>query len=1124
MINKAVTLIIFIMLLAIIPKFAIAQFSVNQLHGHQNYLYSGLHSGNQIRTTFFNTSYLGDVSPDDFPAEWPINSGQIYLGRLVMFVGSEVKDTDGQIIHITSEGTSGDPNWSESDDQGILQSFLPLPGFCNDEEQKVAMSQWEESWPEYWPDKMDDATDPGWAGLWNGYFGKNVQNADQESYYVADDYQNDEWSYYPDSTDLDRRGLGVRATCRGFQWSSVLVEDILFLLYDIKNVGTRNHEKFNFGIMSGPNIGRREGGGRDSADDGGSFDLQEDLGWHWDADNIGDGGFTPVGLLGFAFFESPGNPFDGIDNDGDALDGPGPVITEDFFKPKLINSGDQIVLIDYQTFERTVTEMPANGVTIIYNKNPYHFAANVEYEEIPNNLIDDNLNGIIDENNGSVLIEDTEEIRSYLYLGMKYVDYFTGEGKNNELLDEKRDDGIDNDGDWDVNVDDVGLDGVARTGDFGENDGQPTSGRGTDLPGEPHIDKTDIDESDMIGLTAFNLYVWPENQLDEDEALWEGIRPGFLDRTAFFGDTDALMGSGYFPLKSQQIERFSMAMVMGVDEGDLLRNKNWAATTYHENYNFSKAPVLPTLTAIPGDKKVTLLWDDLAEKSFDPITGYDFEGYRVYRSTDPGFTDMKAITDAYGSISYREPIAQFDLDNDIEGLAAIHINGVHFYLGNNTGLSHSFVDTTVNNGQLYYYAVSSYDQGSDSLGIAPTECAKYIAVSKDGVVDKGKNVAVVRPEAPAAGYIPADFDLSQIKRLPGTVTSGIITYEIVNPADIKADNTYRITFNDTTLQNLNYPATKNFNFVNVTTGDTLLKESTLFQDGEKLPLMDGFILSFYNNPEMLGLNENNSGWSRTGIYPFRVSPFNLLKQPVELMAADFKIIFGEVGVDTSTTYYRGSTELPAIPVNFTILNTSLHEKVKFAFREQDAVSGEEGKFTYRTDRIRGDEIILMTSDSLHASWQISFTNSGTDTLQPGTGDTLKLIFDKPFLSHDVFEFTTKSEKLDNGLAKENLDQIRVVPNPYIVSNSWEPQNPYSSGRGPRELHFIHLPTKCTIRIFNIRGQLIRELEHDKPDITDGTEIWDMLSKDLLEISYGIYVYHINALGLGEKIGKFAIIK
>jgi hypothetical protein len=73
------------------------------------------------------------------------------------------------------------------------------------------------------------------------------------------------------------------------------------------------------------------------------------------------------------------------------------------------------------------------------------------------------------------------------------------------------------------------------------------------------------------------------------------------------------------------------------------------------------------------------------------------------------------------------------------------------------------------------------------------------------------------------------------------------------------------------------------------------------------------------------------------------------------------------------------------------------------------------------------------------------------------------------------------------------------------------------------LHFIHLPAKCTIRIFNIRGQLINTLENDAA-INDGTYIWNMLSKDNLEISYGIYIYHVQAEGIGEKIGKFVVLK
>ena len=237
------------------------------------------------------------------------------------------------------------------------------------------------------------------------------------------------------------------------------------------------------------------------------------------------------------------------------------------------------------------------------------------------------------------------------------------------------------------------------------------------------------------------------------------------------------------------------------------------------------------------------------------------------------------------------------------------------------------------------------------------------------------------------------------------------------------------------------------------------------------------------------------------------------------------MIIGEVGIDNSTEFVDGKTEYPSIPVNFTIMNKTLNEKVKFAFRERDALAGEEGKFTCRSDKFSSDEIIFLTSDSLYPGWQLNMTKgSFPNPVQPEPGDTLKLTFDKPFLSHDVFEFTVNADKVDKNLAKEQMDKIKVVPNPYVVTNSWEPLNPYVNGRGPREIHFTHLPKKCTIKIFNLRGQLVRELEHDTPFVASGTEIWDMQTKDFLDISYGVYIYHVEAEGVGQKTGKFAVIK
>ena len=140
-----------------------------------------------------------------------------------------------------------------------------------------------------------------------------------------------------------------------------------------------------------------------------------------------------------------------------------------------------------------------------------------------------------------------------------------------------------------------------------------------------------------------------------------------------------------------------------------------------------------------------------------------------------------------------------------------------------------------------------------------------------------------------------------------------------------------------------------------------------------------------------------------------------------------------------------------------------------------------------------------------------------------TGDTAFIYTKKPFTSRDTYQFTVLSDSIDTRQAKSDMDRIRVVPNPYIVAATWEPTNPYNSGRGPQEIHFIHLPRQCTIRIYTVNGERVAQIEHNSAN-RDGTAVWNLLTLDNLAASYGIYIYHIEAPGLGEKIGKFAIIK
>ncbi len=1112
--------------LFVIPAMTAVYGQMEGLHGDFAEMKNGLHAGNLFRTTFYNDGTFGAVTrPPDIAGEWPINSGHIYMIDGNTFVGSEVLDINNEVKQIVSTVRSCAISHSSGDQSpdGDWWTFLPLPGFADPDGQNIAMSKWKDAWPASWPDKFEDPVDPGWPGSWNGYFGKNIFNADEESYFVSDDYQNQEFKFYPDAADSSRRGLGMRMYCRGFQWSNALVEDALFVLYDLENIGTHEHDKMVFAYKFGNNMGDTMTGG-DGGDDMGAYDKDEDVAYLYDYDDIGAGGWTPVGFFGGAFLESPGNFYDGIDNDGDGAMGPGKVITKEMFEPITLNVGMPIVVTDYKTFERTVIDMPNDTVKIQYQDLVYKFWPGKVMEEIPGNLVDDNLNGVIDENAGATIGEDGAGIKTYLYVGLKCIDYFTGEGLENILLDEQRDDGIDNDGDWNPATDDVGADGVDNTGDLGEGDGKPTNG-------EPHIDKTDIDETDMIGLTSFTLYYWPDIPHYEDELVWENIVPGRFDDLLENTNVELLYGSGYFPMKPGGIERFSMGILCGINIDDFLTNKKWIAQAYNENYNFSKAPLIPVVEAIPGDNMVTLVWDDAAEYSEDPISGFDFEGYRIYRSTDPGFNDMIPITDGRGSVTYRVPLKQFDLDNEYSGYAPVHVKGIKYWLGDNTGIVNTWTDSTAKNGNTYYYAVTSYDHGMPEGGIAPTECSKFISVATSGEISKGTNVVIARPEAPSAGFVTAN--LENVELLPGGTATGSLGYEIVNPRTLKDKNTYRVVFQDTLeeIGNLLYPVTKNISVINVTDAarpDTVIDHSEDIAPGQALPVVDGFKLVLQNDATM-EVDTARSGWNRSDIYGYLVEPFKYSRTYGVPNAADYRIEFGEIGIDTSVYAEISKTRsLDPVPVNFKVTNLTTGKEIDFALWEKDELDGETGKFTAFTDRTRTDQIIFIEpdkNDSLVFGWQFELDNATNDTLHnnPEAGDFIDLYFSKPFLSHDSFEFTTVAEHVDPAAAKADMDRIKVVPNPYVVANSWEPLNPYANGRGPRELHFIHLPQKCTIRIFNIRGQLVDTIEHDNPAY-DGTEVWDMQTKDLLDIAYGVYVYHVDAGELGQKIGKFAVIK
>ena len=115
-----------------------------------------------------------------------------------------------------------------------------------------------------------------------------------------------------------------------------------------------------------------------------------------------------------------------------------------------------------------------------------------------------------------------------------------------------------------------------------------------------------------------------------------------------------------------------------------------------------------------------------------------------------------------------------------------------------------------------------------------------------------------------------------------------------------------------------------------------------------------------------------------------------------------------------------------------------------------------------------------------------------------------------------------------------MDEIKVVPNPYVATNLMETSAVNKYLNQQRRIMFTNIPRCCTIKIMTVNGVLIRELNAPEDALTtysgmgqsnNGVLHWDMLTEEGLEIAAGMYLYYIKDDNSGEeKLGKFGVIK
>lgn len=99
--------------------------------------------------------------------------------------------------------------------------------------------------------------------------------------------------------------------------------------------------------------------------------------------------------------------------------------------------------------------------------------------------------------------------------------------------------------------------------------------------------------------------------------------------------------------------------------------------------------------------------------------------------------------------------------------------------------------------------------------------------------------------------------------------------------------------------------------------------------------------------------------------------------------------------------------------------------------------------------------------------------------------------------------------------KSELDRVTVVPNPFYRSSGFQ------LAGDTKLIQFVNLSEECTIRIYTVRGDLVKTMYH--ADVASGVATWNQISDYGQYVKSGMYFFHVSNSRGEKKTGKFAII-
>jgi hypothetical protein len=586
-----------------------------------------------------------------------------------------------------------------------------------------------------------------------------------------------------------------------------------------------------------------------------------------------------------------------------------------------------------------------------------------------------------------------------------------------------------------------------------------------------------------------------------------------------------------------------------------------AQMAYDLNFNLSRAPRVPSVQTSTLPNEVVLTWDERSEfnedgtpyESEDPIVAnaigdtvilnntvkviddatYNFYGYTVYQYSDASGADPVEIAhwdvgETADAVPYAEPryLRILQNRNSIVG---------------NTG------DRLIN-GKTYYFGVVAH---------------AFLEFGAPTVFNSPPAIVAVVPQYTAGARFSGAFQDTIAVTHTGQSDGSAVAW-IVDPSKVTGQD-YRVTFNDD----------GSWNLLRGAAGDVLARNESNLTGNDAYNVIDGLMIKVMGPQMGINFGLENTGWSTDetgatrwisgtdiGITPSTF--FGGLTNGTDYWGVtanryvdvklEFKTDPGPDSANWSKAYvlrrdlgyaFDGIGWFPGklwdvSTVPPTQLNLAFVEDARLVPSNHFWDMGwDPNTSSYANDGANGNQERIWMLESPYDAG----TNTALQTADWYDGSTVGLMYHlyprprpradgslRPFLEadlnlfvyaskpntpEDVFTFTTSGygSDLRHEYAAEDLKRINVVPNPYYGYHSGE-MNAFD-----RWMQFTLLPEKCTIRVFDLAGNLVRKMAKDArtPFLR-----WDMKNEYGLPVASGIYVYHVEAPGIGDKIGKLAV--